>query len=61
MDPKTSKYDVAMEQLDKILNQLGRGLISKKDYDGQRLIILIELGNAVINEFHREEIENGYL
>ena len=44
---KPSLFDIAMNHLDKIANQLERGLINKNDYDGQRLIILIDL---VINQ-----------
>jgi hypothetical protein len=44
---KPSVFDIAMNHLDKIANQLERGMISKNDYDGQRLIILIDL---VINQ-----------
>ena len=54
METKTSKYDIAIEQLDKIANQLQRGMITKKDYDGQRLIILIELSIASTKEFIKE-------
>lgn len=52
METKTSKYDIAIEKLDRIADQLQKGMISKNDYDGQRLIILIELGNAAIKEFN---------
>lgn len=55
METKTSKFDIAIEQLDKISNQLNRGLISKKDFDGQRLLILVELAITAINEFHEGE------
>ena len=51
METKTSKFDIAMEQLDRIAAQLQRGLISQKDFDGQRLLILVELSIASINEF----------
>jgi hypothetical protein len=44
---KPSLFDTAMNHLDKIANQLERGMINKNDYDGQRLIILIDL---VINQ-----------
>ena len=54
METKTSKYDIAIEQLDKIANQLQRGLISQKDHDSQRLIILIDLSIASTKEFIKE-------
>lgn len=55
MNLTESKFDVAMEQLDKIANQLERGLISKNDFDTQRLIILVELTIKAVNEFHEGE------
>lgn len=57
MEYNASKYDIAIEQLDKITNQLGMGLINKKDFDGQRLIILIELSIASVKEFVTEVTE----
>lgn len=39
----TSVFEIAMNQLDKIADQLEKGRINKYDYDGQRLIILIDL------------------
>jgi hypothetical protein len=53
METKTSKFDIAMEQLDRIAAQLQRGLISQKDFDGQRLLILVELSIASVNEFEK--------
>ena len=38
-----SVFEIAMNQLDKIAGQLEKGRINKYDYDGQRLIILIDL------------------
>jgi hypothetical protein len=55
MEPKTSKYDDAIEQLDKIANQLEKGLISQKDFESQRLIILVDLSITSINEFYKGE------
>jgi hypothetical protein len=40
---EVSVFEIAMNQLDKIADQLVRGRINKYDYDGQRLIILIDL------------------
>ncbi len=40
---EVSVFEIAMNQLDKIADQLARGRINKYDYDGQRLIILIDL------------------
>lgn len=54
METRTDKYEIAIEQLDRIANQLQRGLISKKDYDGQRLIILVELSIASVKTFIKE-------
>jgi hypothetical protein len=39
----TSVFEIAMIQLDKIADQLEKRWINKKDYDTQRLIILIDL------------------
>lgn len=40
---EVSVFEIAMNQLDKIADQLEKGRINKYDYDGQRLIILIDL------------------
>ena len=40
---EVSVFEIAMNQLDKIADQLENGRINKYDYDGQRLIILIDL------------------
>lgn len=40
---EVSVFEIAMNQLDKIADQLQMGRINKNDYDGQRLIILIDL------------------
>ena len=40
---EVSVFEIAMNQLDKIADQLQMGRINKYDYDGQRLIILIDL------------------
>ena len=55
MNLNESKIDIAVEQLDKIANQLERGLISKSDFNTQRLIILTELVIKTVNEFHEGE------
>ena len=39
----TSVFEIAMNQLDKIVFQLRKGLINKNSYDVQRLCILIDL------------------
>lgn len=51
MSFKESKFDIAMEQLDKISSQLEKQLISKQDFNTQRLIILAELSIKSVNEF----------
>lgn len=54
MGNRISKYDIAIEQLDRLANQLQRGLISKKDHDDQRLIVLVELAIASTKEFIKD-------
>jgi hypothetical protein len=55
METKTSKFDIALEQLAKIDYQLQRGLISQSDFHGQRLLILIDLSIESVNEFTKGE------
>lgn len=55
MKETISKFDIAIEHLNKISSQLQRGLISQRDFDAQQLFILVDLANACVNEFHNEE------
>jgi hypothetical protein len=39
----TSVFEIAMNRLDKIADQLQKRIINKNDFDTERLIILIDL------------------
>lgn len=59
MEHVISKFDVAINQLDKITMQFRRGIIDKSDFDAQRLIILIDLANKAIEFESDKGNQNG--
>jgi|LakMenE18May11ns_1017448.scaffolds.fasta_scaffold6283643_1 hypothetical protein len=54
MEAENDKFEIAMKQLDNLTNQLQRGLINQTDFYGQRLLVLIDLSVASVEQFIKQ-------